>query len=124
VVTPQSLFDETAAALDTLGAAYADGQKTLALGEHITLLLPTNTKGLEFDAVIVIEPGRIASENDHGERLLYITLTRAVHHLTVIHADPLPATLTAPHKAQVALCTRDPRRKMSGIEGGNALDLV
>src|SRR5438105_4453676 len=65
VVTPQSLFDETAAALDTLGAAYADGQKTLALGEHITLLLPTNTKGLEFDAVIVIEPGRIASENEH-----------------------------------------------------------
>ena len=96
VVTPQSLFDETAAALDTLGAAYADGQKTLALGEHITLLLPTNTKGLEFDAVIVIEPGRIASENDHGERLLYVTLTRAVHHLTVIHADPLPATLADP----------------------------
>ena len=50
-------------------------------------------KGLEFDAVIVVEPAEIAAEGPHGFRLLFVALTRAVAHLAIAHADPLPPVL-------------------------------
>ncbi len=43
--------------------------------------------------MIVVEPSAIAALGDHGLRLLYIALTRAVRTLTVVHADPLPDAL-------------------------------
>ena len=50
-------------------------------------------KGLEFDAVIVAEPAEIADEEPHGSRLLFVALTRAVQHLALAHARPLPEVL-------------------------------
>ena len=47
-------------------------------------------KGLEFDAVIVAEPAEIAADEPHGVRLLFVALTRAVQHLALAHAQPLP----------------------------------
>ena len=51
-------------------------------------------KGLEFDAVIVAEPAEIAADEPHGARLLFVALTRAVQHLALAHARPLPPVLT------------------------------
>ena len=51
-------------------------------------------KGLEFDAVIVAEPAEIAADEPHGARLLFVALTRAVQHLALAHAQPLPSVLT------------------------------
>ena len=51
---------------------------------------PGLAKGLEFDAVIVAEPAEIAAEEPHGVRLLFVALTRAVQHLALAHAQPLP----------------------------------
>jgi DNA helicase IV len=50
-------------------------------------------KGLEFDAVVAVEPARIVAAEPWGLRRLYVVLTRAVTALDVIHADPLPADL-------------------------------
>ncbi|MGY0233859.1 HelD family protein [Longispora urticae] len=50
-------------------------------------------KGLEFDAVIVAEPGRIATAEPRGLHRLYVVLTRAVSALHVLHAEPLPEAL-------------------------------
>ena len=53
-------------------------------------------KGLEFDRVVVVEPGAISdAEPDRrtGLRRLYVVLTRAVSELTVVHAEPLPEEL-------------------------------
>ena len=50
-------------------------------------------KGLEFDSVIVAEPGRIVAAEPRGLHRLYVVLTRAVSTLHVIHAQPLPAAL-------------------------------
>jgi DNA helicase IV len=50
-------------------------------------------KGLEFDAVVVVEPAEIAAREPHGVRMLFVALTRAVQHLAIAHADDLPATL-------------------------------
>ena len=58
------------------------------------LVVPvTLAKGLEFDHVIVVEPGRIAAAEARGLHRLYVALTRAVSRLTVLHAEPLPALL-------------------------------
>jgi DNA helicase IV len=61
--------------------------------EQLTLVPVTLAKGLEFDQVIVVEPGRIAAAELRGSHRLYVALTRAVSRLTVLHADPLPAAL-------------------------------
>jgi DNA helicase IV len=59
----------------------------------VTVLDPHDAKGLEFDAVVVVEPDAIASGTARGLRLLYVAMTRAVQELVVIHARPLPAAL-------------------------------
>ena len=50
-------------------------------------------KGLEFDAVILIEPSRIVDAEQRGLQRLYVCLTRAISSLHVIHTDPLPHLL-------------------------------
>jgi DNA helicase IV len=50
-------------------------------------------KGLEFDAVIVVEPSAILAESEHGARLLFVALTRAVQRLVLVHSEPLPPAL-------------------------------
>ena len=57
------------------------------------------TKGLEFDAVLILDPDRKAYPSDDGNaKLLYVAATRALHELCVLHegdltgliADPVP----------------------------------
>lgn len=60
------------------------------LGSSINLISATEAKGLEFDAVVVVEPAAIADIGDRGARLLYIALTRATKYLTVVHARAYP----------------------------------
>jgi DNA helicase IV len=62
-------------------------------GLQATLLPPPDAKGLEFDAVVVVEPAAIAGDSARGLRLLYVALTRAVQELVVLHARPLPPAL-------------------------------
>ena len=61
----------------------------------ITVLPAPTAKGLEFDAVVVVEPAVIAGDTARGLRLLYVALTRPIQHLTVVHAQPLPDALRA-----------------------------
>jgi superfamily I DNA/RNA helicase len=61
---------------------------------RLTLVPVTLAKGLEFDHVILVEPGRIATGEAYGLRRLYVALTRAVSRLTVFHAEPLPIELS------------------------------
>jgi len=64
-----------------------------ATSDIITVVPVTLAKGLEFDHVIVVEPGRIAAAEDRGLHRLYVALTRAVSRLTVLYTDGLPAPL-------------------------------
>ena len=80
----------------------ADGLDAALLGENSDAMatarlacLPASlAKGLEFDAVVVVEPARIVAANPRGAHHLYIALTRAVSSLHVLHAEPLPAELS------------------------------
>jgi len=60
---------------------------------EVTVLDPPDAKGLEFDAVVVVEPAAIAGGDARGLRLLYVALTRAVQELVVVHSLPLPGAL-------------------------------
>jgi superfamily I DNA/RNA helicase len=54
----------------------------------------SETKGLEFDAVLVVEPDRIIADGPRGAAELYVALTRATQRLGVLHQGPLPVALT------------------------------
>ncbi|QLL10091.1 DUF2075 domain-containing protein [Mycobacterium vicinigordonae] len=55
---------------------------------------PAQTKGLEYDAVLVVEPHQILCESPRGPAELYVALTRATQRLGVLHHGPLPAFLS------------------------------
>jgi DNA helicase IV len=73
--------------------------------KRVTVLAAPTAKGLEFDAVVVVEPAAIvATAGDdarRGLRLLYVALTRPIQHLTVVHAAALPDALTGAVAGQV-----------------------
>jgi DNA helicase IV len=56
---------------------------------------PSATKGLEFDAVLVVDPDRILADGVHGAADLYVALTRATQRLGVVHRGALPGALRA-----------------------------
>jgi ATP-dependent exoDNAse (exonuclease V) beta subunit len=43
-----------------------------------------------------MEPATIAGRDRRGLRLLYVAMTRPIQHLSLVHADPLPAALGDP----------------------------
>ena len=55
---------------------------------------PAETKGLEFDSVLVVDPQRILASGPRGAAELYVALTRATQRLGVLHRDPLPQALS------------------------------
>ncbi len=57
------------------------------------VVAPSETKGLEFDAVLVVEPERIIADGPRGAAELYVALTRATQRLGVLHQHPLPPAL-------------------------------
>ena len=68
-------------------------------GSGIMVLPVEYTKGLEFDAVLLLDPTREEYPVDDGHaKLLYVAATRALHELSVLHtgnltgliADPVP----------------------------------
>jgi len=72
------------------------------LGSPVSLLRAPEAKGLEFDAVIVVEPAAIVEEDERGHRLLYIALTRATRTLDVVAVgDPMPLGPIAPREPAV-----------------------
>ncbi|MGX1805403.1 RNA polymerase recycling motor ATPase HelR [Nocardia sp. NPDC055321] len=54
----------------------------------------SETKGLEFDAVLVVDPERILTDGPRGATELYVALTRATQRLGVLHTAPLPPVLS------------------------------
>jgi DNA helicase IV len=58
-----------------------------SLDGRVQVIDPLSTKGLEWDATIVLDPEGIAEESPGGARVLYVVLTRAAHRMTVLRSD-------------------------------------
>jgi DNA helicase IV len=65
------------------------------LDAPVTVLTVTQAKGLEFDAVVLVDPAAIMAESPRGLNDLYVALTRTTHRLCVVHPGPLPPVLAA-----------------------------
>ena len=82
VIAPRDLHRALAARLDGVTAGAEPD-----LTHTVVLLDPRQSKGLEFDSVLVVEPGR------YGTSDLYVALTRATPRLGVLHTGVLPDAL-------------------------------
>jgi DNA helicase IV len=89
--------DELVSPLAKLATGHPDiGMlETDAMTRPVTIVAAGAAKGLEFDAVVVVEPSAIAGDEQRGLRLLYVAMTRPIQHLSIVHALPLPAALTS-----------------------------
>jgi DNA helicase IV len=92
--------DDLRAAVTSLrvaeSAAVGTGTVAVIAPEGVEVGVPTVTpreaKGLEYDAVIIVEPQRILA-TPSGPADLYVALTRATQRLGVIHTEDLPESL-------------------------------
>ncbi len=67
-------------------ASWAELTEALAGGEsaRAVVLTGVETKGLEFDGIVVAEPGEIERESSTGRGTLYVVLTRATQRLVTL----------------------------------------
>lgn len=74
----------------------SDPEKT-EFGSGIMVLPVEYTKGLEFDAVLILNPSREKYPTDDGHaKLLYVAATRALHELCVLHTGKLTGLIADP----------------------------
>ncbi|WP_189302669.1 HelD family protein [Streptomyces albospinus] len=85
VIAPRERCPALAAALPA-----ASGGPAPDLTGPVVVLEPRQAKGLEFDTVLVVEPGEFGASD------LYVALTRATQRLGVLHTGTLPPSLAGP----------------------------
>ncbi len=74
--------------------AAVPGDRTEVLDSPVALLTVGQSKGLEFDRVVLVDPAGILAQSPAGGHDLYVAITRATHRLTVVHAGDLPPSLS------------------------------
>ncbi|MEU6415555.1 AAA family ATPase [Microbispora sp. NPDC046933] len=94
VVAPAGMTEEIGTIVRATVPGAATGPGPAALDAQVAVLSVAEAKGLEFDSVIVVEPGRILRESPRGPSDLYVALTRATSRLGVVHTGDLPEVLT------------------------------
>jgi DNA helicase IV len=88
-----------AARVGELGAAVAAGVPGTSVGADAELKNPVvvlsvrQAKGLEFDSVLIAEPGQILAESPRGPSDLYVGMTRATQRLGVVYTGEPPEVL-------------------------------
>jgi DNA helicase IV len=95
LVPPSRLAEVAAAVAARLPGTSVDADADLTGGPVV--LPPEHAKGLEFDAVLVVDPVRIVDEGVRGWSDLYVALTRATRSLAVVHPGDLPPELAKLH---------------------------
>lgn len=85
------------------------------------MVLPVEyTKGLEFDAVLLLDPGREQYPTDDGHaKLLYVAATRALHRLCVLHTGNLTGLIADPvPKKNAVLRKQREEKRAQRADGG------
>ncbi|HEX6757974.1 MAG TPA: UvrD-helicase domain-containing protein [Propionibacteriaceae bacterium] len=79
VICPPSTKDELATQLE---------QARLDSADRVAVITPLESKGLEYDGVLVVTPDDIVAESPGGVRALYVALTRPTQRLVTLDAAP------------------------------------
>ena len=96
VIVPAHMLGDVYESLEAAGLQPVDTTKSETLGAALSVVDAAVAKGLEFDAVILVEPAAFLDleiPEVTALRLLYVALTRAVQQLAIVHSQPLPAPL-------------------------------
>jgi DNA helicase IV len=103
VLVPAGRAEELAAAIGAALPAATARQGPSVLDARVAVLTVPEAKGLEFDAVVVVDPAAILSATPRGANDLYVALTRTTSRLGVVHPGDLPAVLSRlePHDPRV-----------------------
>ena len=64
------------------------------LTSPVVVLTVRQAKGLEFDCVLIVEPGMLLAASPRGLNDLYVALTRTTQRVGVVHAGDLPDVLS------------------------------
>lgn len=94
VIAPEAMHDRVAAAIQASESAQrwptdTDGNDVAA---RIQVLTPYQSKGLEYDVVVLFEPAAVLEE---GPGSLYVAMTRPTRQLRVVHTTALPEGMHA-----------------------------
>ncbi len=110
--------DRAAKGLGQYTAVMETDLEKAVFGNGIMVLPVEYTKGLEFDAVLILDPTREEYPSDDGHaKLLYVAATRALHELCVLTsgsltgliADPVPVKKPSPKLEPVREKTLSPK---------------
>lgn len=95
VIAPQERLAALRQAVGrSVGERLGRGAGDAEAGHDVLVIGAREAKGLEFDAVIVADPGGIVAESDGGVGNLYVALTRTTQWLAVLSlGDRAPAAL-------------------------------
>jgi DNA helicase IV len=89
VIAPGSLVVAMEEALGEAGIEHGRASRQ-GLDRQVTVVPVGLVKGLELDAVVVVEPRVILEEESRGAQSLYVALTRSTKRLSLVHTGPLP----------------------------------
>ena len=101
VICPASRVDVCSAALTAAGLDHGVAIEQ-GLNHQITVVPVGLVKGLELDATVVVDPAGILTEEAQGTRALYVALTRATKHLSIVHPGDLPDVLVPEPTGELA----------------------
>jgi superfamily I DNA/RNA helicase len=93
VIVPRSRYAELTALLSAALPGIAFGSDPALLDASTAILTVDQSKGLEFDSVLIADPGAILRDSARGGSDLYVAVTRATRRLGVIADGPLPELL-------------------------------
>ncbi|MEP6853107.1 MAG: AAA family ATPase [bacterium] len=94
-----SLVGGTAAVICPVGLRQPAQAALADLGETVPVLTVAEAKGLEFDAVVLLDPAGIGAGSARGPNDLYVALTRPTQQLHIVYSGALPAGLAEPAPA-------------------------
>ena len=83
VVAPRRLHEAITASLAAHSLEAVERVQDLQRS-HIPVFTAEDVKGLEFDAVVVVNPAEVFDGSARGARLLYVAMTRAVQVLRMV----------------------------------------
>ncbi|MEP7036146.1 MAG: AAA family ATPase [Actinomycetota bacterium] len=100
-VAPEEILAAVTAAVETLmsevegsvavisPARWAETLQPLVIDApaRLSVVGPMSTKGLEYDATVIVDPAEITAESPGGIHVLYVALTRAAHRMTIIEVN-------------------------------------
>jgi DNA helicase IV len=92
VIVPASRLAELTSAVAAAVPGTASGDE-VDLESPVVVLSTRQAKGLEFDSVLIADPGLILAESPRGRSDLYVAMTRSTQRLGVVHPGEPPSFL-------------------------------